>query len=400
MRARLAVDGAGHRRRHRRLVGGLATAGSTAARAHSNWSAPWLGRRRAARPWRRLRLGLAGIKFRLLALAVERVEAGVRLRRWRRAGHRSGIWPIRDGAGVSLRATPSGSAGSASEVVAGVVAGLAQRRILRREKAVADRAQQIGGQGLGLRRTESSAISARHGKARATSVTRLRRPVAGPDITIRNTPANSYACRPDSDRSEPRSENVVNGVKTIMVNEPLRTGRSRRLAGSAVLGEARPRRCASSLRNHACANSKPLMANSTGTDPANAAVQSALRTLEAEGSGIAAIEAALRSDLGDAFAARRRSHSQRQGTVDRHRARQVRPYRPQDRRDLCLHRHAGLLRACRGSRPRRSRHDHHRRRHPGAVVVRRAAGDEDADHLRQALPDRADRDDGGARLHR
>src|SRR5277367_3553532 len=48
--------------------------------------------------------------------------------------------------------------------------------------------------------------------------------------------------------------------------------------------------------------SKPLMANPTGTDPANAAVQSALRTLEAEGSGIAAIEAALRSDLGAAFA--------------------------------------------------------------------------------------------------
>ena len=47
--------------------------------------------------------------------------------------------------------------------------------------------------------------------------------------------------------------------------------------------------------------SKPLMANSTGTDPDNAAVQSALRTLEAEGSGVAALEAALRSDLGDAF---------------------------------------------------------------------------------------------------
>ena len=48
--------------------------------------------------------------------------------------------------------------------------------------------------------------------------------------------------------------------------------------------------------------SKPLMANSTGIDSANAAVQSALRTLEAEGSGIAAIEAALRSDLGEPFA--------------------------------------------------------------------------------------------------
>src|ERR1700761_5158441 len=48
--------------------------------------------------------------------------------------------------------------------------------------------------------------------------------------------------------------------------------------------------------------SKPLMANSTGTDSPNAAVQSALRTLEAEGSGIAAIETALRSDLGAPFA--------------------------------------------------------------------------------------------------
>jgi arabinose-5-phosphate isomerase len=48
--------------------------------------------------------------------------------------------------------------------------------------------------------------------------------------------------------------------------------------------------------------SKPLMANSTGTDSANAAVQSALRTLEAEGSGIAALEVALRADLGEPFA--------------------------------------------------------------------------------------------------
>src|SRR3984885_11748588 len=48
---------------------------------------------------------------------------------------------------------------------------------------------------------------------------------------------------------------------------------------------------------------KPLMANSSSTEPANAAVQSALRTLDAEGSGIAAISAALQSDLGPAFAA-------------------------------------------------------------------------------------------------
>src|ERR1700688_4879078 len=48
---------------------------------------------------------------------------------------------------------------------------------------------------------------------------------------------------------------------------------------------------------------KPLMTNSSGTEPANAAVASALRTLEADGSGIAALAAALQSDLGPAFAA-------------------------------------------------------------------------------------------------
>src|SRR5258707_7539628 len=47
---------------------------------------------------------------------------------------------------------------------------------------------------------------------------------------------------------------------------------------------------------------KPLMANSSGTDDVTEAVQSALRTLDAEGSGIAAIAAALQSDLGGAFA--------------------------------------------------------------------------------------------------
>ncbi len=49
--------------------------------------------------------------------------------------------------------------------------------------------------------------------------------------------------------------------------------------------------------------SKPLMTNSSGTDDADAAVQSALRTLDAEGSGITALAAALQSDLGVAFTA-------------------------------------------------------------------------------------------------
>ena len=51
------------------------------------------------------------------------------------------------------------------------------------------------------------------------------------------------------------------------------------------------------------ANPKPLMAKSPGTDHADAAVESALRTLEAEGSGISAIAAALQSDLRAPFIA-------------------------------------------------------------------------------------------------
>jgi arabinose-5-phosphate isomerase len=51
------------------------------------------------------------------------------------------------------------------------------------------------------------------------------------------------------------------------------------------------------------AKPKPLMAKSSGTDSADNAVLSALRTLEAEGSGVAAISAALQGPLGAAFTA-------------------------------------------------------------------------------------------------
>ncbi|MCA6110943.1 KpsF/GutQ family sugar-phosphate isomerase [Bradyrhizobium sp. CNPSo 4026] len=51
------------------------------------------------------------------------------------------------------------------------------------------------------------------------------------------------------------------------------------------------------------AKPKPLMPKSSDTEPADTSVQSALRTLEAEASGVAAIDAALRSDLGVPFAA-------------------------------------------------------------------------------------------------
>jgi arabinose-5-phosphate isomerase len=51
------------------------------------------------------------------------------------------------------------------------------------------------------------------------------------------------------------------------------------------------------------ANPKPLMTNSSGTDHAHAAIESALRTLDAEAGGVAAITAALQSDLREPFAA-------------------------------------------------------------------------------------------------
>ena len=51
------------------------------------------------------------------------------------------------------------------------------------------------------------------------------------------------------------------------------------------------------------ANPKPLMAKSSGTDHANAAIDSALRTLDAEAGGFAALVAALQSDLRTPFAA-------------------------------------------------------------------------------------------------
>jgi len=51
------------------------------------------------------------------------------------------------------------------------------------------------------------------------------------------------------------------------------------------------------------AKPKPLMAKSSGTDHANAAIESALRTLEAGVSGVGAIATALQGPLGSAFAA-------------------------------------------------------------------------------------------------
>ena len=90
-----------------------------------------------------------------------------------------------------------------------------------------------------------------------------------------------------------------------MVNEALRADPARRITKRAMLREEGqcPLLPGSRHLEADMANPKPLMAQSSGTDPADAAVQSALRTLDAEGSGIAAITAALQSDLRAPFAA-------------------------------------------------------------------------------------------------
>src|SRR2546423_4973779 len=94
---------------------------------------------------------------------------------------------------------------------------------------------------------------------------------------------------------------MVNGVKTIMVNGQLRPARvSHRTRGRAKRDPRRkPPRPPPSGSN--MANSKPLVAKSSFAD-ANAAVQSALRTLDAGISGVGALAAALQGPLGPAFA--------------------------------------------------------------------------------------------------
>src|SRR5215218_11473705 len=84
-----------------------------------------------------------------------------------------------------------------------------------------------------------------------------------------------------------------------MVNDPLRAAAraSHRRTGHAMEGfGARPPPPGTDMAN-------PNPAKSSGTSPADTAVQSALRTLDAEGGGIAALSAALQSDLHAPFTA-------------------------------------------------------------------------------------------------
>ena len=129
-------------------------------------------------------------------------------------------------------------------------------------------------------------------------------------------------------------------------------------------------------------------------------IESALRTLEAEAGGITALAAAIRDGLGGLLHRRGRTDPRRQGPRHRHRHGQVRPRRAQDRGDAGLHRNAGVFRASRRGQPRRSRHDHARRRHHGAVVVGRNRRAQGPDRLFAALPDRPGRHHRGRRRAR
>jgi hypothetical protein len=64
------------------------------------------------------------------------------------------------------------------------------------------------------------AINARHDKTARKAVARPVRPHAGPAITMKILQQRQIL----AGRLPNGAENVVNGVKTIMVNDPLRTG--------------------------------------------------------------------------------------------------------------------------------------------------------------------------------
>ena len=183
----------------------------------------------------------------------------------------------------------------------------------------------------------------------------------------------------------PRSaaENVVNGVKTIMVNEPLRTAAARRIAKSAVLRRGPRGQCPA-----------PFGTRHGQFETADGTIIRDRRRRRAVGPAHARCRESAasprsprpcRRTLGPAFAAAVDLIREAKGRVIVTGLGKSGHVGAQDRRDARLHRHAGLLRARRRSQPRRSRHDHRRRRHHRAVVVRRAAGDEEPRQLFQAF---------------
>ena len=191
---RLADGRTRHRSRHRRAI-------RRERRRRRNTSTRIrVGRAFGLRRYRRARsrgsfgLGLAGIKLRRLALAVKGVESGLRgAARRRLAIGRNRTDPRRRRRRLVLALCIAGIGRLVGAVVAGLVAGLAQKRILRREKAVANRAHEIGGQGLGL----EGRGHRQHRKARQRRAQqRHALAVAGrwPRHHDGNTPTNSDAC--------------------------------------------------------------------------------------------------------------------------------------------------------------------------------------------------------------
>src|SRR3984893_4140142 len=86
----------------------------------------------------------------------------------------------------------------------------------------------------------SARIAPRHGHNARKVIARLRRPLAGPDITIEIPQPNHLLRQRFPTPCEPASrEDVVNGVKTSVVNGRLRTGCPRRIAGPAMLRRCR-----------------------------------------------------------------------------------------------------------------------------------------------------------------
>ena len=135
----------------------------------------------------------------------------------------------------------------------------------------------------------------------------------------------------------------------------------------------------------------------TTSDRAQAAIASALRTLEAEGSGVDALDCCIARRAWHQPSPLPSIYPRRARPGDRDRHGQVRSRRAQDRVDFRVDRHACLFRAPRRSEPRRPRNDRQQRCCPGAVVVGRDGGTEKYHRLFAPLRHQADRDDGDRR---
>ena len=189
-----------------------------------------------------LRLDLRRIIFRQLSLAIERVVAGL----FRTAGRGQAV--ARHFADARLRRRLA----RARIGIVGIgrarrrrwrrrrvdrsLAGLAQRQILRRDEAADLGIEQAGAEILrdrGFRDEEQP----RAAESRAQEESALSPAPGWTRPHDQETPTKSLLspARSAARQNWRAAEKVVNGVKTIMVNEPLRSGRSHRLPSPPVL---------------------------------------------------------------------------------------------------------------------------------------------------------------------